>query len=150
MKNIENCKLVLKQIKEHPETWNQKKWHCGTSHCFAGWAQILSGKEPDQFTVRKDARVFLGLSRPEANYYFAGSRTLEELETVTKDFYDQDGLDPDGYNQEGYDQEGYDHRGYNCYGYNWEGYNCYGFNREGYNQEGYDDDNLDKNNNPKS
>ena len=42
--NVENFKRVLGHIKAHPETWNQGEWHCGTAHCFAGHAQIMSGK----------------------------------------------------------------------------------------------------------
>lgn len=113
MKNIENCKLVLTQIKNHPETWNQKYWHCGTAHCFAGWAQILSGKPADSTTARRDARIFLGLSAAEAEYYFHSERTLSELETVLEDFYDENGCSPDGHDRNGYNREGYDRDGLN-------------------------------------
>jgi uncharacterized protein YjbI with pentapeptide repeats len=36
---------VLRQITEHPETWDQEVWHsdCGTAHCCAGWAVVLAG-----------------------------------------------------------------------------------------------------------
>ena len=93
MKNIENCKLVLQKIKENPDQWDQGSWHCGSSHCFAGWAQILAGKEADSDAARRDARIFLGLTKYEADYYFDADRTLEDLETVLEDGYDSDGLD---------------------------------------------------------
>lgn len=124
MKNIENCKLVLQKIKENPDQWNQGSWHCGTSHCFAGWAQILSGKEANNDTVRRDARIFLGLTRDDADYYFSPSRTLEDLETVVEDGYDRNGYDRAGYNRDGLD-------------------------RTGYGRAGYDRDGLDRNNNPR-
>lgn len=48
---LERC---LTQIVEHPETWNQQAWgqaerpkhetECGTTHCLAGWAMVLSGE----------------------------------------------------------------------------------------------------------
>jgi hypothetical protein len=34
---------VLCQITEHPETWNQQDWHCGTAHCAGGWTVLLAG-----------------------------------------------------------------------------------------------------------
>jgi hypothetical protein len=40
------ARLVLKQIKDHPETWDQRVCHsgCGTKHCVAGWAIVLAGE----------------------------------------------------------------------------------------------------------
>jgi acetyltransferase-like isoleucine patch superfamily enzyme len=36
---------VLRQIVDHPETYDQGVWHseCGTQHCAAGWAVVLAG-----------------------------------------------------------------------------------------------------------
>jgi len=36
---------ILAQITTSPETWDQTQWHnpCGTKHCIAGWACVLSG-----------------------------------------------------------------------------------------------------------
>ena len=111
MKNLDNCKLVLAQIENHPETWNQGTWHCGSSHCFAGWAQILSGNLANNNTVRRDARIFLGLSLREANYYFSSSRTLDELKTILEPFYNSEGFNPNGFDREGFDYSGYDRDG---------------------------------------
>lgn len=36
---------VLDHIDAHPESWNQGRWWCGTSGCFAGWAVQLSGEK---------------------------------------------------------------------------------------------------------
>ena len=149
MKNIENCKLVLQKIKENPDQWNQGDWHCGTSHCFAGWAQILAGKEANDGTARRDARIFLGLNRHEADYYFSAYRTLDDLETVVEDGYNRAGYDCDCYNRAGYNRAGYDCDGYNRDGYNRAGYDCAGYNRAGYDCDGYDRDGLDCNNNPR-
>lgn len=32
-----------RQIKDHPETWEQDEWRCATGMCFAGWAAQLAG-----------------------------------------------------------------------------------------------------------
>lgn len=48
IENLPNEKdLIIKisnQVLEHPDTLYQKKWHksCGTAHCIAGWATVLS------------------------------------------------------------------------------------------------------------
>lgn len=34
--------LVMRTIEENPGHWNQLRWHCGSSHCFAGFAQCLA------------------------------------------------------------------------------------------------------------
>ena len=154
MKNIENCKLVLAQIEKHPETWNQGTWHCGSSHCFTGLAQIYSGKPADEDSVRRDARIFLGLSFIEANYYFNAVRTLKELKTVLENFYNRDGFGRDGFNRYGFDRNGFDRDGFNRYGFDRDGFDRDGFNRDGFdrngfNRYGFDRDGLDINNKPK-
>jgi hypothetical protein len=45
MPNAELAYRVLDQIDAHPERWDQKRWWCGTSGCFAGWAVVLSDGE---------------------------------------------------------------------------------------------------------
>ncbi|MGL5937068.1 MAG: hypothetical protein ACRCZI_15765 [Cetobacterium sp.] len=102
--NQAHYKKVLAQIEAHPETWNQKMWHCGTTHCFAGWAQVLSGKQANEDTARRDARVYLDLSIYEADYLFDPCRSLDDL----KAGYDRDGYNRDGYNRAGYDRDGLD------------------------------------------
>lgn len=94
--NKENYKKVLDLIEANPECWKQTSWHCRTQHCFAGHAQILSGKMANDDTVRRDARIFLDLSKPEADYFFAGERTLEDFRA---------GYDRAGYKSAGYDRD---------------------------------------------
>jgi hypothetical protein len=79
MANIENLKRVVAHIEAHPETWNQSEWHCGTTHCLAGHAQIISGKKPDEDSVWPDAKKFLGLKRVESQYLFRPWRTLADF-----------------------------------------------------------------------
>ena len=127
--NKENYQKVLDQIIAHPKTWDQRAWHCGTEHCFAGWAQVLSGQPVSVVNVRRDARVYLDISAYEAAWLFGAARTLDELKA-----YNQ--KDPF---QHGYNQDGYDRRGYNREGYD----------RQGYDSNGYDRDGLDNMNLPK-
>ena len=131
--NIENFKLVLDKIKSCPSQWKQNVWHCGTAHCFAGWAQILSGNKEDERSVRRDARVFLDISNFDANYLFAATTTLSDFETFFTKHTD--------FNRHGFDRDGFNSHGFNRAGFNRDGY--------GFNSYGFDRDGLDKNNKPK-
>lgn len=78
--NLARYQQVLDQIRNHPETWKQEVWHtqCGTKHCVAGWAQVLSG-QPVSNMASEDARRWLDVSVSVADYLFASYRTLEDL-----------------------------------------------------------------------
>ena len=127
--NRDTFQKVLDKISGDPSCWNQHDWHCGTQHCFGGWAQILSGKEVDPKTARRDARKFLQLSSKEADYLFAGHRTLEDFQ----DFIERDRA---GYDRAGYDRAGYDRDGYDRAGYDRDGYDRAEYNRAGYDRAG--------------
>lgn len=43
---VERLKAVLAAIEANPQHWDQEQWHCGTSHCFAGFAQLLARDLP--------------------------------------------------------------------------------------------------------
>lgn len=107
--NTENLQKVLAQIEAHPETWDQTKWHCGTKHCIAGWAQILAGKPEDDATVCRDARQYLGLTMTEASVLFDRTCTLDTLRTfAAAAWYDADGFGRDGFDRSGFDRYGLD------------------------------------------
>jgi len=147
MKNIENIQKVLNIIEKNPSSWNQSRWHCGTSHCFAGWAQIVARKPicDHPLIVIRDARLFFGFTQKEADYYFAGGRTFKELQNAVNPWYDEHGFDINGYNDQGFNKQGYDRKGYNAEGYNAEGYNAEGYDRNGYNLDGFNESGYDKN-----
>lgn len=138
--NIENFRAVLAYIKTHPDEWNQQTWHCGTVHCLAGHAQIMAGKAADTRTVRRDARVWLDLSSPEADYLVASRRTLQDFEAVA-----ENGMEA-AYSCDGRDRDGFDRDGYNRNGCNRAVRD--GYNRNGCNHDGIDHDGLDHNNRP--
>lgn len=52
--NIPLLRKVMEHITTHPEEYDQREYavrsDCGTSHCIAGWALALSGRE---FTYRR-------------------------------------------------------------------------------------------------
>ena len=136
MKNIENIQKVIDIITENPSCWNQREWHCGTSHCFAGHGQIQLRGYEDTRTTRRDARIYFGFTFAEANYFFHAFRTLAELTLAVNDSYDESGYNPDGYDRQGFDKDGYDR-----YYYSKDG----AFHSQ---IRQYDEDGLDQNNNP--
>lgn len=38
--NVQRLQDIIDYIKRHPEEWEQGLWHCGTTHCIAGFAQV--------------------------------------------------------------------------------------------------------------
>jgi hypothetical protein len=134
--NVERHNQIIDQIEKHPETWKQNDWHCGTTHCYGGWAQVFSGAKPKHLTGIQDARVWLGLTGYQADIAFFSRNTLEFLKSLPELF--------------SYDQDGYDRTGINQYGRNIYGNALYdGFDRYGCYSNGYDQYGLDKYNNRK-
>jgi uncharacterized protein YjbI with pentapeptide repeats len=43
--HAERLLKTLQLVKENPEHWNQETWHCGTSHCFAGFGDCIARAE---------------------------------------------------------------------------------------------------------
>lgn len=159
--NKQNYQAVLDKIEADPQSWNQEVWHCGTTHCFAGHAQILFGKEANEDTVQRDAREYLDLCKADADYLFSSFRTMEDFKEFFSKEYDSQGYDPDGFNFYGYDRDGFNRHGIDTLGFNRlgldregrdrngydkDGFNRVGYNREGYDRDGYDNQGLDRNN----
>lgn len=137
--NRENYDKVLRQIINHPETHDQTLWHCGTSHCFAGWSQIKAGKAPNNDTVREDACQWLGITLGESDWLFDGDRTVVDFvrfREEPKEGYDRAGFNRTGYDRDGYARYGYDRDGYDRYGYDRDGFNRTGYDRQGRNRSG--------------
>ena len=130
--NKERLKQIIDHIEAHPETWNQGDWRCGTTHCLAGHAQIMSGKFANLSTVRYDARIWLELSLRGANYLFAPERTVADFKTAVES--------PANFDLSGFDNDGFDNDGFNLSGFDRDG-----FSRSGFDLDGFDRDGLDVN-----
>ena len=158
---------VVNHLITHPETHNRERYHCGTSHRFAGLTQVLAHGPMDQYPddVMEDAAELLGLSKLDAHYLFASERTVSEIHRRASrvisedscDEYDKRGYDEYGYDQYGRDQDGVDRRGYGLDGYDLDGYgrdgygrddrDRRGYDRNGYGRDGYDQYGIDQNGN---
>lgn len=51
--NLKRYRAVWRLIERFPEQHNQATWHCGTSHCVAGWADLVAAgyKRPERVCV---------------------------------------------------------------------------------------------------
>lgn len=110
--NVERANLVLKQIENDPDTWQQRVWaeqtKCGTVHCFAGWAVALF--RPDATFLWEDylggafwpagkyassvevdgvvhsieglAQELLELTEEQADILFGGANSLPQLREI--------------------------------------------------------------------
>ena len=129
MANAERLKQVLAHIEQHPEEWDQSRWHCGSSHCFCGTAQILAGYLPDRGKLVAQVREWLDLSQHEFRLLSSTTNTLTDLHRHVDDLIasrcdrryivqrvsssddDLDGFDRYGFNRYGFDRDGYDYDG---------------------------------------
>jgi hypothetical protein len=82
---------ILAQVTHRPETWDQTTWHspCGTKHCIAGWACVLSGPLGtflDAHMGTATAATLLlwhaGLVLPSLKAYATEDETLGRLQTM--------------------------------------------------------------------
>jgi hypothetical protein len=77
--NKELLRETLQTIKDNPQHWDQTQWHCGSSHCFAGFVEckirgIEIAKELDEDQVlgwsvadEESLISLLNLSEKDAN-----------------------------------------------------------------------------------
>ena len=92
---------AVNRILAHPETWDQRHWHCGTTHCVAGHCQII-GLGHENESAGSEARELLGISASDANWLFDARRTLPEIHGFAAALLDGDaGYDRAGYNRDG-------------------------------------------------
>jgi len=79
--NVELLRKIKDKILEQPEGFQMEGWHCGTAHCIAGWAQILSGYKESSFFCEFDATEALGLpqSGPRHDIILARDRLFHDV-----------------------------------------------------------------------
>jgi len=102
--NVKLLNDTLNAIKANPDHWEQSKWHCGTSHCLAGFAELLSlglpvdsneddlrdnlsvyNENKSRWSTRENAIKALGLNDSldsDDDTLFAAYNTFPELEKM--------------------------------------------------------------------
>lgn len=99
--NIQRFNQVLAMIEANPAHWNQQFWHCNSSHCFAGFAELECLKLQPRHTICDvvAARVeaantaaktwqvaidYLELTEEQADWLFLPYRTLDDFRWVRR------------------------------------------------------------------
>jgi hypothetical protein len=97
--NVELLQKTLDTIKANPQHWNQRFWHCGTSHCFAGFTELIANNLPIETSIEQVralrlngkleiigtglyAEKLLGISDDDGEVLFHTHNTLEQLERM--------------------------------------------------------------------
>jgi hypothetical protein len=147
---INTLVTALDLIENNPSHWDQSNWHCGTSHCLAGFCDIVQNYTViDLNKIKFDVPTSdFAIQNPKLNYLFKADNTLDyirdEINYLTTSAnitgYDSNGYDRYGYDSNGYDRYGYDSNGYDSNGYDRYGYDRYGYDSNGYYYDGYDRD----------
>lgn len=106
--NVELLQKTLDTIKANPQHWNQVVWHCGTSHCFAGFAELIDKGLPidtskdelrdipgffspyhSEWNTSAHAAELLGISDYDAENLFASYNTLRTLEEMVAELIER-------------------------------------------------------------
>jgi hypothetical protein len=114
---------ALELIEANPAHWSQSTWHCGTSHCLAGFCDIVNdnksddGQLPDldlESLVYDEDTSNFSRTHLKLDYLFGSDLSLRTLQTEIASLVERgviDGYDSNGYDSDGYDSDGYDSRG---------------------------------------
>ena len=98
-KNVDLAYQTLDYIRDHPEEWDQRRYICGTTACFAGRAALISlglrtehqyhveqSLNPEIWSIRECAMRALGWTPREASHVFYNrTRNFAVLERAVKE-----------------------------------------------------------------
>ena len=78
-------KQIANNVIERPGSLNMNSWHCGTSHCLAGWACVL---DEDVMEVEKKESTQIAGAAALPSYvhlfYSDNDTVLQVLENINK------------------------------------------------------------------
>lgn len=110
--NKELLQKTLDTIKANPQHWKQDTWHCGTSHCFAGFAELIGNNIPISISDKElrdiklhtnlrwstclNAEELLGITDADSDILFYGYNTLEQLERMIAHLIEHSSLEDFG------------------------------------------------------
>lgn len=103
MANAIHLQATLDAVLANPKHWRQASWHCGTSHCFAGFAEMvrlaenptemcseacygqgdpMDGQRRAPLADREATQAWLGLTDEEWGRVVDGGNSLEDLKRI--------------------------------------------------------------------
>ena len=80
--NLRRYRAVWRLIERFPSQYKQDEWHCGTSHCVAGWADIVAAgyKRPELVNIPRSTGSIFCLGMPaKFRAWVIRSRRLKKL-----------------------------------------------------------------------
>jgi len=119
--NATLSRAALDKIDAHPEQWNQRFYHdksaCGSTHCWAGWCDKLSGNwRGHERHVSQKTVDSIGLSEKDYREITYSGNSRERLENLHLLFstgvYGVDGRDSEGFDRDGLDTAGWTRSGW--------------------------------------
>lgn len=78
---------AIQRIKRHPETWNQRNWHCGTAFCMAGHVCLLAGYEPVNPEASDHDLDGMAVKKPRGNKIDIPDAAMKALGFKMEDHY---------------------------------------------------------------
>ena len=103
MANAVHLQATLDAVLANPKHWRQGSWHCGTSHCFAGFAEMIrlaenpteqcseahycpsdaiDGMQRAALADREETQKWLDLTDEEWGRVVDGGNSLEDLKRI--------------------------------------------------------------------
>ena len=87
-----NLRKTLEAVEANPGHWNQRHWHCGTNHCFAGFADLLIDNYPvyceSGLTLKHSRFVlknWLGITHEQWESLIRKSNRLDDLRRIVNE-----------------------------------------------------------------
>ena len=85
----------MEEVTRNPESFNMKDWHtCETTHCRAGWATILAGKEGKELEEKFGSAVagtliYHASTGMVPDFYATTEESREDIERCAKETEDK-------------------------------------------------------------
>lgn len=101
----ERLDLVMRTIEANPQHWQQCNWHCGTSHCFAGFAQCFAYDIPWAYEVTlDDSRTAMVIGKERHNVsrdaaLWLGIQDQAVTDSYLEEYWDDDFEQPDTFSE---------------------------------------------------
>jgi len=105
---IGRFRQIMKLIIADPDSWDQRRWHCGTTHCVGGHAELMAAgvdssssntatlvskkfqkyeaaeQDAGRWSTEARAAHWLGITMIQAGKLFYSHNTLRHLKKIAK------------------------------------------------------------------
>lgn len=153
---------ALKLIEANLNHWNQQKYHCGITHCLAGFCDLViegvSSEQLSNYIYDKHDSNFAN-NNTILNYLFHQDNDMDYIARNIQHLKNTQvisGIDSDGmsfndshfnkndYKENNYDEDGFDKYGFDEYGFDENNFDENNFDENGYDKNGFNEYGLTK------